>query len=105
MNSKFEMTHGPSLADIAAHCQVSKATVSKVLARQSDRYRITDETRAKVLAAAKDLGYEMDWKRRLAATRRTQTIALLFQRVPFTLGSLSELPALAADALQVHECR
>jgi DNA-binding LacI/PurR family transcriptional regulator len=99
------MSQGPSLADIAAQCQVSKATVSKVLARQSDRYRIGEETRTKVLAAAKALGFEMDWKRRQAATRRTHVIAVLFHRVPFTLGSWSELPALLADALHQHGYR
>ena len=99
------MATAPSLADIAARCKVSKGTVSKVLARQSDRYRIGEETRARVLEAARDLGFEMDWKRRMAASRRTRTIALLFHRVPFTLGSWSELPALLADALQVYGYR
>lgn len=99
------MPAAPSLADIAARCKVSKGTVSKVLARQSDRYRIGEETRARVIEAARELGFEMDWKRRMAASRRTRTVALLFHRVPFTLGSWSELPALLADALHVHGYR
>ena len=43
-----------SLKDIAIHCGVSVATVSKVLNGHSD---IGEATRQKVLAAAADMGY------------------------------------------------
>lgn len=68
----------PTLADIAARCGLTKATVSKALHRQADRYPISAEVRRKVEAVAAELGYQPEWRRRAAASRRSHTIGLMF---------------------------
>jgi LacI family transcriptional regulator len=49
---------GPTMTDIAAHAGVSQTTVSLVL-NDALGARLSDETRKRVLAAAKELGYRM----------------------------------------------
>ncbi|MCK6488730.1 MAG: LacI family transcriptional regulator [Planctomycetes bacterium] len=68
----------PTLADIAARCGLTKATVSKALHRQADRYPISAEVRRRVEAVAAELGYQPEWRRRAAASRRSHTVGLMF---------------------------
>ena len=63
-----------TMKDVAARALVSKATVSHVL----NGTRVVQlETRERVLAAIKELGYEMDGTARSLRVRATSTIALI----------------------------
>ena len=64
-----------SLKDIALHCGVSVATVSKVLNGQQG---IGEVTRKKVLAAAKELGYTANSAARALKTNKTYNLGILF---------------------------
>lgn len=64
-----------SLKDIAEHCQVSVATVSKALNDQSD---IGKETKEKIKKAADELGYLPNAAARMLKTKRSNNIGVLF---------------------------
>lgn len=64
-----------SLKDIASHCDVSVATVSKALNGQQD---IGEATRRRVLSAAKEMGYTVNSAARALKTNRTYNLGLLF---------------------------
>ena len=64
-----------SLKDIALHCNVSVATVSKVLNGQAG---IGEATRKRVLAAANELGYTANSAARALKTNRTYNLGILF---------------------------
>ncbi len=64
-----------SMKDIAAHCGVSIATVSKALNGQQD---IGEETRARVISAAKEMGYTANAAARALKTNRTYNLGILF---------------------------
>ena len=64
-----------SLKDIAEHCGVSVATVSKALNGQG---RIGDETRERVLSAAKEMGYTANFMARALKTNRTYNLGVLY---------------------------
>jgi len=70
--------------DVAKHAGVSQATVSYVLNGRYD-LRIRQETRDKVLEAARDLGYQPNLSARSLALGSTRTIALW---VPFSYYSV-----------------
>lgn len=67
------------MADVAALAGVSKATVSLVLSGRVDTgaIRISEETREKVLAAARELGYNVNVIARSMSARRTHTLGLV----------------------------
>ena len=64
-----------SIRDVARSAGVSHGTVSKVLNLQAGTY-ISDTTRARVLAVAKEMGYRPHRIARALATGRTNLIAL-----------------------------
>ena len=64
-----------SMKDIALHCGVSVATVSKALNGQQD---IGEGTRERVLSAAKELGYTANASARALKTNRTYNLGVLF---------------------------
>ncbi|HQY29657.1 MAG TPA: LacI family DNA-binding transcriptional regulator [Thermomicrobiales bacterium] len=64
----------PTQGDVAKRAHVSQATVSYVLSN-SPTVTVPDETRERVLAAARDLGYVPNHAARSLRTRRTMTIA------------------------------
>lgn len=64
-----------SLKDIAEKCQVSVATVSKVLNAQPG---IGEATRQQVLAVAKELGYTANSAARALKTNRTYNLGIVF---------------------------
>jgi DNA-binding LacI/PurR family transcriptional regulator len=82
----------PTMQDVADLVGVSKQTVSAVI---NDKPGITEETRARVLAAIEQLGYRLDFRARSLRTGRTRTIALLVTDVasPF----LSKIASAAED--------
>jgi DNA-binding LacI/PurR family transcriptional regulator len=87
----------PTMKDVADLVGVSKQTVSAVI---NNKPGITEETRARVLAAIKQLGYRMDYTARSLRTGQTRTIALLITDVssPFAgkIASVAEDAAYAS---------
>lgn len=64
-----------SIKEVASHCGVSAATVSKALNGYSD---ISEDTREKVLKAAEEMGYFPNSVARALKTNRSYNIGLLF---------------------------
>ena len=64
-----------SMKDIAQHCGVSVATVSKALNGQQD---VGEETRRRICAAAEKMGYLTNSAARALKTRRTYNLGVLF---------------------------
>jgi len=65
--------------DVAERAGVSRTTVSFVL-NEVEGVRISEETRQRVLAAAKELGYVPDATAQALVSRRTRIIGLVFSR-------------------------
>lgn len=70
---------GVTLQDIANRTGVSKVTVSYVLNGRETGVRISDSTRQRVMAVARDLGYQPNAVARALARRCTDTITLVMQ--------------------------
>ena len=64
-----------SMKDIAQRCGVSVATVSKALNGQPD---IGEETRSRIIEAAKEMGYMTNSAARALKTNRTYNLGVLF---------------------------
>ncbi|MDR0889157.1 MAG: LacI family transcriptional regulator [Oscillospiraceae bacterium] len=64
-----------SIHDVAKHCNVSAATVSKAINGRPD---ISEATRERVLQAAADLGYLPNSAARSLKTKRTYNLGVLF---------------------------
>ncbi len=89
----------PTLADIARRCGVSKATVSLALHRTLEESRLRPDTRQRVLAVAKELGYQPDWRGRALAQRRSGAIGLIGGRgLPANEGVYQDLANSVAQA-------
>jgi len=67
--------------DVARAAEVSIATVSKVLNAAGSFVPISEETRNKVMAAARSLNYQPDFLARSLRSRRTKTIGLVVANV------------------------
>jgi len=65
------------MCDIAARAGVSQPTVSLVLSGRTD-VRISQDTRRRVIAIAKDLGYRLNGTARNLAAGRTNAVAFLY---------------------------
>jgi DNA-binding LacI/PurR family transcriptional regulator len=68
------LTRPPSLHDVARHAGVSHQTVSRVM---NSRPNISEKTRAKVVAAIKELNYRPNPAARMLVTSRSRTIGVL----------------------------
>ena len=68
----------PSILDVANHCGLSKATVSKALNAPADSKLVSARTRARVQDAVKKLGYRPNWRAQALARRRSQAIAITY---------------------------
>jgi DNA-binding LacI/PurR family transcriptional regulator len=89
-----------TMADIAAACGVSKATVSKALTSYQFRCDIAADTVAKIRAYAESQGYRPDW--RTALPGHHLTIALTFDTrwsAPFFTGVYEHLPGILSNFL------
>jgi len=64
----------PTLEDVAARAEVSTATVSRALNMPD---RVTERTRAKVIAAVQELGYAPNFGARVLAAKRTNTFGAI----------------------------
>jgi LacI family transcriptional regulator len=72
-----------TIADVAKLAGVGKVTVSYVLNGQGRTARISDETAKKILRAAEQLSYRPNAVARMLVTKRTDLIAVVFQRGDF----------------------
>ncbi len=68
-----------TIKDVAARGGVSKTAVSYVLSGRETGVRISEETRGRVLAAARELGYHPNALARGLARQQTDTLALVMQ--------------------------
>ncbi len=66
-----------TLNDIAERAGVSVSTVSRVLNKKAQRYRISPETEQRILKAAKELSYRPNDLARGLRLRKTNTIGLI----------------------------
>ena len=73
------MSRRITIEDVARHAGVGKVTVSYVLNGRSKAARISEETRLRVVAVANELQYRPNAIARMLATRRTDTLAVVFQ--------------------------
>ncbi len=72
-----------TILDVAKRANVSKVTVSYVLNGHSVKERISSETSARVLKVAKELGYRPNAIARTLVTKRSEILAIVFQRGDF----------------------
>jgi DNA-binding LacI/PurR family transcriptional regulator len=74
-----------TLQDLATECGVAVSTVSRALTRPD---RVSESTRARIVAAAERLGYEPSVAGRALSSGRTQTIGLMVPDVtnPYFFG-------------------
>lgn len=73
------MGHRPTIVDVAKAAGVSKVTVSYVLNGHGSRVRISEPTRARVVEAARTLGYTPNAIARMMVTKRCSTLGVVFQ--------------------------
>ncbi|MES2460975.1 MAG: LacI family DNA-binding transcriptional regulator [Armatimonadota bacterium] len=79
MQSKNLARTAVTLDDIAREVGVSKVTVSAVLNRRTSNVRVSDQTRQRIVVAAREMGYHPNALARGLTRRRTDTIALVMQ--------------------------
>jgi len=90
----------PTLVDIAKRTNTSVSTVSRVLAGGAVAQRISAETRARVTAAAKAMGYRPNLLARGLRTRKSNTIALLV--TDFANPWYGQIASLVEEGLHRH---
>ena len=98
----------PSMFEVAKLAGVSHQTVSRVINRSPD---VSDATRAKVLAAIKELDYHPSNSARALASRRSRTIGLIAGGLRFfgPISAISSIETLARShrlfmsVMMVHE--
>jgi LacI family transcriptional regulator len=83
----------PTMADVAQRAGVSTSTVSLVL---NDKPGVSERTRAAVLEAARELGYQLPRRRPDLSTQKTILVVHFASQGP---ESGADLPVLAADYL------
>jgi DNA-binding LacI/PurR family transcriptional regulator len=72
-----------TLEDIARYCNVSKATVSRVLNDHLNEFPVSDEMISRVKSAAKQLGYRPNRLARAIRNQRTNLIGLSFIHIDY----------------------
>lgn len=87
-----------TIADVAREAGVTKATVSHAL---SGNRPISDETKAKVLAAAAKLNWVPSQSARALATRQANAVAVVLARNPEVIANDSFFPAFIAGVESV----
>jgi DNA-binding LacI/PurR family transcriptional regulator len=83
----------PTIDDVAARAGVSKSAVSFAL---NDRPGIADDTRARILATAAELGWRPSTRARALSQSRAYALGLVLTRDPALLGTDPFFPAFIA---------
>ena len=83
----------PTISDVARAAGVSKGAVSFAL---NDRPGVGDATRARILAAAAELGWTPSHRARALSSSRAMTVGLVVARAPETLSADPFFPAFIA---------
>src|SRR5689334_22074047 len=91
----------PTMHDVARLAGVSQPTVSRVLSQTEITAQISEETRERVLAAVKTLGYRPNVVARSLRTQRTQTVALLI--ADLTNGFYHPMARAVQDIARQHD--
>ena len=82
------MRSRPTIKDVAARAGVSRQTVSRVI---NDKGEVSDATRARVLAAIEDLGYQPNAVARSMVAGRTRTLGCISPNLTdYTLANIIE---------------
>lgn len=87
------------LADVAQACGVSLATVSKALSPHLDRCDLHPDTRARIVARARELGWSRDQPRSARARRSWHNIGVLWGYRNFAMASYERVPEALAEAV------
>ena len=87
------MPSRPTIADVARAAGVSKGAVSFAL---NDRPGVAETTRARILAAADELGWTPSHRARALSSARALTVGLVVARTPETLSADPFFPAFIA---------
>lgn len=87
------MSSRPTIADVARAAGVSKGAVSFAL---NDRPGVADTTRARILAAAAELGFTPSHRARALSSSRALTVGLVIARHPETLSADPFFPTFVA---------
>lgn len=90
------MPRPPRLADVAQACGVSLATASKALSPHLDRCDLHPDTRARVVARARELGWTRDRPRSARARRRWHNIGVLWGYRNLSMSSYEGVPEVLA---------
>lgn len=83
----------PTIADVARAAGVSRGAVSFAL---NDRPGVADDTRARILAVAAELGFTPSHRARALSSSRASTVGLVIARQPETLSADPFFPAFIA---------
>ena len=113
MRSPPDGKQSPTIYDIGQRAGVAPSTVSKVLGKRSSAYPIAPETRERILAAARELGYELDPALRGPKGRRTGIIGVIYGTdTPLSHGvyepladHLGRMAAAAGYRLEFYQAR
>jgi DNA-binding LacI/PurR family transcriptional regulator len=81
----------PTISDVAEKANVSRTTVSRVLS-QTPGFKYSEDTREKVLSAAKSLGYTPNPAAQLMRAKETKMVGIITQAVnpPFTYSLIEK---------------
>jgi len=90
-----------TLGDISSHCNVSKATVSRVLNGRLNEFPVSEAMIQRVKKAAEELGYRPNWMARAIRSQRTHLIGLSSFHVITPRSGTSE--QLARDSQRMGE--
>lgn len=88
----------PTIADVAQRAGVSNGAVSLAL---NDRRGLSDETRARIMDAARELGWQPSHRARSLASSRAFTVGLVLARPAELLGADPFFPAFIAGVEKV----
>ncbi|MEG3615365.1 LacI family DNA-binding transcriptional regulator [Isoptericola haloaureus] len=90
-----DVTRPPTMRDVADHLGVSRQLVSLVMRNAPGP---SDESRRRILAAARELGYRPNASARLLRQHRTRLLGTMFtMRNPFQVRFVEQLAARAAE--------
>ncbi|MGC9198864.1 MAG: LacI family DNA-binding transcriptional regulator [Acidobacteriaceae bacterium] len=76
-----QMSSGHNLKELARHLGVSPTTVSRVINDSGNKYRISQETQKRVLAAAAEMNYKASPLARGLRSRRSQTVGVMVPEI------------------------